>query len=187
MYSIKEKDIAALPSFFDKFADCGDDWKGDVERFGKEDKDDYLRFEYFGKEVMKKSNTNGGILLTNRNCDGSRHRITVRVKRMLIDLLDSKIEREEASTLPGSGVFPEVINNRTKILAITYDIDKHTHTKHMLTHTQVDQFVYLNYTLRYHFITLLFLLLLILILEQLAVVSIVNFLTATMMIKKKTQ
>lgn len=128
MYSIKEKDIAALPTFIDKFADCGDDWEGGVERFGKEDKDDYLRFEYFGKEEMKKSNTNGGILLTNKNCDGSRHRITVHVKRMLIDLLDSKIEREEAPTLPGSGVFPEIINNHTKILAITNDIDKHTHT-----------------------------------------------------------
>lgn len=95
LYSTKEKAVAAVPACMNEFADYGDDWMNGVEGFGKEDEDAYLGFEYFGKDVLKKTNKNGGILLSNTRCDGARNRITVRLKCMQIDLPDSKILREE--------------------------------------------------------------------------------------------
>uniref|UniRef100_A0A7S0CH69 Uncharacterized protein n=1 Tax=Proboscia inermis TaxID=420281 RepID=A0A7S0CH69_9STRA len=95
LYSTKEKAVAAVPAFMNEFAGCGDDWMGGVEGFGKEDEDVGDGFEYFGEDVLKKTNINGGILLSNTTNECASNRITVRLKCMQIDLPDSNILREE--------------------------------------------------------------------------------------------
>ena len=93
LYSTKEKAISGLPNLMDKFANIGNDWKNGLEGFGQEEEDPYLDFEYFGDDIMTKSNKDGGILLSNANSDDARPPITVSIKRMLVDPPDSEVGR----------------------------------------------------------------------------------------------
>jgi hypothetical protein len=81
LYSTKEKAIAVFPNLMDRFANIGNDWKNGLEGFGQEEEDPYLGFEYFGDDIMTKSNKNGGILLSNANSD-ARPPIAVSIKHM---------------------------------------------------------------------------------------------------------
>ena len=93
LYSTKEKAISGLPNLMDKFANIDNDWRDGLEGFGQEEEDPYLGFEYFGDDIMKKSNKHGGILLSNDYLYGTRHTITVSIKRMLVDPPDSEVGR----------------------------------------------------------------------------------------------
>ena len=93
LYSTKEKAISGLPNLMDKFANIGNDWKNGLEGFGQEEEDPYLDFEYFGDDIMTKSNKDGGILLSNANSDDAQPPITVSIKRMLVDPPDSEVGR----------------------------------------------------------------------------------------------
>ena len=95
LYSTKEKAISGLPNLMDKFANIENDWRDGIEGFGREEEDPYpySRFKYFGDDIIKKSNKDGGILLSNAHWHGVRSPITVSIKRMLVDPPDSEVGR----------------------------------------------------------------------------------------------
>ena len=100
LYSTKEKAISGLPNLMDKFANLGNDkfafigndWRDGLEEFGQKAEDLYSRFEYFGDDIMTKSNKDGGILLSNANSEFANP-VTVSIKRMLVDPPDSEVRR----------------------------------------------------------------------------------------------
>ncbi|OEU06217.1 hypothetical protein FRACYDRAFT_255548 [Fragilariopsis cylindrus CCMP1102] len=95
LYSTKEKAISGLPNLMDKFADIENDWRDGIEGFGREEEDPYpySRFKYFGDDIIKKSNKDGGILLSNAHSHYASPSITVSIKRMLVDPPDSEVGR----------------------------------------------------------------------------------------------
>ena len=72
LYSTKEKAISGLPNLMDKFANIGNDWRDGLKGFGREEADPYLGFEYFGEDIMKKSNQR--LLIWYKACHNSEHK-----------------------------------------------------------------------------------------------------------------
>ena len=89
LYSTKEKAIKAFPMLMSVKSPWGDDWKNGMEGFGAEDKDDYLGFECFAKNV--RASNGGGVLLSNENQDGDNETVKISVERMQVDPPDQQV------------------------------------------------------------------------------------------------
>jgi len=81
LYSTKEKAIESFPDFMDQHSMWSDDWKNGLKGFGKEDKENYLGFDYLVDEI----GDDGGVLLTNTNADTGGGMLTVDLKRMQVN------------------------------------------------------------------------------------------------------
>ena len=98
LYSTKGKAIEAFPDLLDTHSRWEDDWKNGLKGFGKEDEDNYVRLDCLVVEICD----DGGVLLTNTNCDMGSGEVNVLLERMQVDPPKEEKCEEEKDTSIGN-------------------------------------------------------------------------------------